>query len=265
MNARVRRVASALARKRAAAPSREKTKRTVRKAASIATPAESAKRYETVALVLQGGGALGAYQAGVYAGLSEAGIAPNWIAGISIGALNTAVIAGNAPERRVAQLEAFWRTICEPGVFPPLPAPLEAAILNGPESGRIAYSAWQAWRALIEGQKGFFTPRWPQPLPTAMGDPAHASYYDTSALRSTLERFVDFDRINSREIRVSVGAVNVHTGNFVYFDTEYHPGTVIELSEVAGPKGRLFDLIRESAQGWDGQDPVRPFPDLSRL
>ncbi|VVE05112.1 membrane protein [Pandoraea cepalis] len=174
--------------------------------------------YETVALVLQGGGALGAYQAGVYAGLFEAGIAPNWIAGISIGALNTAIIAGNPLERRVAQLEAFWRTICEPAVFPPLPAPLEAAILNGPETGRIAYSAWQAWRAVAEGQKGFFTPRWPQPLPAAMGDPAHASYYDTSALRGTLERFVDFDRINACETRVSVGAVNVQTGNFVYFD-----------------------------------------------
>ncbi|GAB3626781.1 membrane protein [Pandoraea terrae] len=174
--------------------------------------------YETVALVLQGGGALGAYQAGVFAGLHEAGITPNWLAGISIGALNTAIIAGNAPERRVEQLDAFWRTICQPAVFPPMPAAWEAAMLGGPESGRVAYSAWQAWRAMTEGQKGFFTPRFPPPLPTAMGDPAHASFYDTSAMRATLEKFVDFDRINAREMRVSIGAVNVHTGNFVYFD-----------------------------------------------
>src|SRR5581483_3076525 len=75
--------------------------------------------FETVALVLQGGGALGSYQAGVYEGLAAAGIEPNWIAGISIGALNTAVIAGNPPETRVQKLREFWETICRPAFFVP--------------------------------------------------------------------------------------------------------------------------------------------------
>ncbi len=78
--------------------------------------------YETIALMLQGGGALGAYQGGVYQGLNEAGIHPNWIAGISIGALNTAIIAGNAPEDRVPRLVEFWETICQPAFMPPVPA-----------------------------------------------------------------------------------------------------------------------------------------------
>ena len=85
--------------------------------------------YETVALMLQGGGALGAYQAGVFQGLYEAGIEPNWLAGISIGALNTAIIAGNPPEKRVERLLQFWETICQPAFGPPLPAFIEHALL----------------------------------------------------------------------------------------------------------------------------------------
>jgi NTE family protein len=158
--------------------------------------------YETIALMLQGGGALGAYQAGVYQGLNEAGIHPNWIAGISIGALNTAIIAGNAPEDRVPRLLEFWETICQPAFMPPLPA----------------FTAMQATSALVEGQRGFFVPRFPPPSPLAAGEPCTASFYDTRPLKGTLERFCDFDRINSREARVSVGAVNVATGNFAYFD-----------------------------------------------
>jgi NTE family protein len=86
--------------------------------------------YRTVALVLQGGGALGAYQAGVYEGLEESGVAPNWIAGISIGALNTAIIAGNAPGKRLARLREFWETICRPAYWTPLAAPLEDMFFN---------------------------------------------------------------------------------------------------------------------------------------
>lgn len=180
--------------------------------------ASDSDQWETVALTLQGGGALGAYQAGVYEGLFEAGIAPNWIAGISIGALNTALIAGNAPEHRVARLREFWETICQPAWSPPLPAFIEHALFNSGDAVRKSFTALQAAGAVIEGQKGFFTPRFPPPLPTAAGEPGKASYYDTTPLKATLERLCDFDRINSREIRVSVGAVNVGTGNFVYFD-----------------------------------------------
>ncbi|CAG9252813.1 NTE family protein [Paraburkholderia caribensis] len=175
-------------------------------------------QYETVALMLQGGGALGAYQAGVYQGLDEAGIRPNWLAGISIGALNTAIIAGNAPEHRVEKLREFWETICQPAYGPPMPPSVEQAFFNSNDTVRKAFTAMQAVGALVDGQKGFFTPRFPPPLPAVSVPPQLASYYDTTPLKATLERLCDFDRINSKEMHVSVGAVNVHTGNFAYFD-----------------------------------------------
>jgi NTE family protein len=177
--------------------------------------------YETVALMLQGGGALGAYQAGVYQGLDEAGILPNWLAGISIGALNTAVIAGNAPEHRVEKLREFWETICQPAYGPPMPPSIEQAFFNSNDTVRKAFTAMQAVGALVDGQKGFFTPRFPPPLPAVSVPPQNASYYDTTPLKATLERLCDFDRINAKEMRVSVGAVNVHTGNFAYFDNTH--------------------------------------------
>ncbi|WP_250451749.1 patatin-like phospholipase family protein [Caballeronia sp. ATUFL_M2_KS44] len=174
--------------------------------------------YETIALMLQGGGALGAYQAGVYQGLHEADIHPNWIAGISIGALNTAIIAGNAPENRATRLLEFWETICQPAFGFPLPGFVERAFFDSADEIRKAFTALQAVGALVEGQKGFFVPRFPPPSPVAAGLPQTASYYDTTPLKATLERLCDFDRINSGETRVSVGAVNVATGNFAYFD-----------------------------------------------
>ena len=118
--------------------------------------------------MLQGGGALGAYQAGVFQGLYEAGIEPNWLAGISIGALNTAIIAGNPPEKRVERLLQFWETICQPAFGPPLPAFIEHALFNSSEAVRKAFTATQAMGAIVEGQKGFFVPRFPPPLPTVV-------------------------------------------------------------------------------------------------
>jgi len=178
------------------------------------------RTYPTVALVLQGGGALGAYQAGVLEALAESGIEPHWIAGISIGALNAAIIAGNPPEERVAKLRTFWDTICQP----PFPsAPLAAPPLDGlswPLAVQNGLSGMAALRTLFEGQAGFFLPRLPAPpfAPWRRG-PATASWYDTAPLRATLERLVDFDRLNdARAMRVSVGAVNVRSGNFAYFD-----------------------------------------------
>ena len=177
--------------------------------------------YETVALVLQGGGALGAYQAGVYEGLYEAGIVPNWIAGISIGAINTAIVAGNAPEHRVARLREFWETVCQPAYGVPLPPAVEQAFFDSTEVVRTAFTAMQAASALVDGQKGFFVPRVPPPLPFSVGTPDTASWYDTAPLKATLERLCDFDRINSGQTRVSVAAVNVATGNFAYFDNQH--------------------------------------------
>ncbi|MET0330685.1 MAG: patatin-like phospholipase family protein [Dyella sp.] len=176
---------------------------------------EAVRSYQATALVLQGGGALGAYQAGVYQALAEAGIHPNWVAGISIGALNAAIIAGNPPERRIERLHEFWESICRSPLWPAAPAQdtphWSTAMLD-------AMSGLAAWRALTEGQAGFFSPRWPSPL-LPFGGASRASFYDLSPLRGTLERLVDFDRINDAgEMRVSVGAVNVRDGNFAYFD-----------------------------------------------
>jgi NTE family protein len=175
--------------------------------------------YDEIGLVLQGGGALGSYQAGVYEGLAEIGIEPTQIAGISIGALNTAIIAGNAPADRVEALRGFWNTISQKAdAFSHLSARIPA--WPGLEDvGRRWLSAWAATRTLLEGQKGFFFPRLDASF-AALGKkrPDEVSYYNTSALRDTLLKYTNFDRINNGNIRVSVGAVNVRTGNLVYFD-----------------------------------------------
>lgn len=174
--------------------------------------------YETVALVLQGGGALGAYQAGVYQGLADAGIEPNCLSGISIGALNIAIIAGNAPKRRIERLTEFWETICRPNFGYPINAFVEQSFFSLNDATRQSMSALSAASAIVNGQKGFFSPRFPPASSWVSGSPGAASYYDTSALKDTLERLCDFDRINSAEQQVSVGAVHVSTGNLVYFD-----------------------------------------------
>uniref|UniRef100_UPI003BEF2C3B patatin-like phospholipase family protein n=1 Tax=Burkholderia arboris TaxID=488730 RepID=UPI003BEF2C3B len=174
--------------------------------------------YETIALVLQGGGALGAYQAGVFEGLHEAGIPLDWVAGISIGALNTALIAGNAPEHRIDRLREFWETICKPAFIPAMPAVFESALFNVHDRVRSILTATQAASAFMQGQRGFFTPRFPPLLPGVNASTDKVSYYDTSALRATLLTLCDFERINSGETRVSIGAVNVRTGDFTYFD-----------------------------------------------
>ncbi|UHQ22295.1 patatin-like phospholipase family protein [Lysobacter sp. 5GHs7-4] len=174
------------------------------------------RRPERTALVLQGGGALGAYQAGVYQGLDEAGVAPDWLAGISIGAFNTAIIAGNPPGRRVEALREFWDTISQPTLLPATTLGQEARYAGLGDELRAWLDTWEAWRALVEGQRGFYQPRGWDPL--AAPGPAQASWYDTAPMIATLQRMVDFDRLNDGGIRVSVGAVNVRTGNLEYFD-----------------------------------------------
>ncbi len=162
-----------------------------------------------VALVLQGGGALGSYQAGAYEAIAASPYRPDWVAGISIGAINAALIAGNPPERRTERLREFWEAITTQ--TPRLPALFGAALFD---PGRRQAASLQA---LLFGQPGFFAPR-PQFGQTT-------SFYDTAPLRQTLERLVDFDRINARgtagTMAFSVAAVNVRTGNFAWFDNRY--------------------------------------------
>jgi len=182
----------------------------------------SAARYETVALVLQGGGALGSYQCGVYEALHDAGLRPNWFAGTSIGAINAAILAGNAPELRIERLREFWNTICRPAGAFAWPANALAAMAGWlPPSAPL--DAWMnalgAFGALAQGQQGFFRPRPLPPFAFADGSAAATSFYDTGELKATLERLVDFDRINGDGVRLSVGAANVATGNFRYFDS----------------------------------------------
>jgi len=172
--------------------------------APTGTPA-AAKRV----LVLQGGGALGSYQAGAYQALCHFDFEPEWVAGISIGAINAAIIAGNAPEKRVPRLKEFWEMVSAPVPWNP--------IARG-DRGRSLFNETSAALIATFGVPGFFQPRFPPAPLWPQGSPQALSYYDTTPLRATLERLVDFDRINDLKTRLSVGAVSVTTGNFRYFD-----------------------------------------------
>lgn len=263
--------------------------------------------FECIALLLQGGGALGAYQAGVYQALSEAKLHPDWVAGISIGAINSALIAGNPPETRVEKLRSFWELVSEGPVWHRVPAVADMVgqsardlvnhviamtamnmslwsgrptaahadelrvLCNGfldhpffaspsnpalfrprGDVARGLTNQISAGLALAQGASGFFAPRpaipWLQPAGTLEA----TSYYDTAGLKGTLERLIDFDRINAGEMRFSVGAVNVGTGNFVYFDNKSHTiGPEHVMASGALPPG--FPAIEiEGEHYWDG-------------
>jgi NTE family protein len=175
---------------------------------SSPAPAETPAKAQRV-LVLQGGGALGSYQAGAYQALCHHDFEPEWVAGISIGAINAAIIAGNDPSKRVARLKEFWQMVSSPVPWNP--------IVNT-DRGRSAFNEASAALIATFGVPGFFTPRIPPAPLWPQGSPQSLSYYDTAPLRKTLERLVDFDRINDLKTRLSVGAVGVTSGNFRYFD-----------------------------------------------
>lgn len=170
--------------------------------------------FKTIALLLQGGGALGAYQGGVYQALVERGVEPTWLCGISIGAINCALILGNAPEHRVARLREFWELVTSGGAWSNAWLDIPGAEMMRGFANQLA-----AGGVLVQGVPGFFSPRTPPAPLQPKGSPGATSWYDNGALRSTLERMVDFDRINHGPTRLSVGSVNVRTGNFAYFDT----------------------------------------------
>jgi NTE family protein len=172
-------------------------------------------KHDHTVLVLQGGGALGAYQAGVYEGLAECGAAPDWVAGVSIGAINAALIAGNPPERRVERLREFWDRVSAQLPFIP-PASMD--------SMRPVLDQMSTATAFMFGVPGFFSPRMVPPFLALDGSIGALSFYDTKPLKATLEELVDFALINRNGgVRLSLGAVDLRTGNSVYFDSQTTP------------------------------------------
>jgi NTE family protein len=169
--------------------------------------------FERIALILSGGGALGSYQAGVYQALAERDLHPDWVAGISIGAVNAALIAGNPPEQRVDRLRAFWEAVSGPsgvGHFPTLK-------IN--DRFRRIVNHGRSLDALFGGAPGFYKLRMPPPYLNPHCSLEALSYYDVAPLKSTLERLVDFNLINAGATRFSAYAVNVGTGNIASFDS----------------------------------------------
>ena len=194
-----------------------------------------------VVLVLQGGGALGAYQAGVYQALHRAGIEPDWVIGTSIGAINAALIAGNAAEQRLERLQAFWARV-EQGA--------------GGVSDRwwpgVAH-AMHVFGTVSQGIPGFFAPNpkaW-QGIQAPIGVDA-AAYYSTAPLHATLSSLIDLDLLCAGRPRISVGAVNVRSGRMRYFDSrDMRLG--IDHVMASGALPPAFPAIRmEGDTYWDG-------------
>ncbi len=161
-------------------------------------------------LVLQGGGALGAYQAGAYGALANAGHDPDWVAGISIGSINAGLIAGNQPDKRDQQLRAFWEQSSDW---------LSSVLVVESNPMRAAFTEWASALVMMRGVPGFFAPRLISPTFMPKGSTGATSFYDTSALRDTLNDLIDFEYLNADGPRLSVGAVDVENGNFTYFDS----------------------------------------------
>src|SRR5712675_1743938 len=211
--------------------------------APASTPAKAQR-----VLVLQGGGALGSYQAGAYQALCHHDFEPEWIAGISIGAINAAIIAGNPREKRVARLKEFWELVSSPVPWNPV---------TKSDRGRSLFNETSAALIAAFGVPGFFTPRFPPAALWPQGNPQSQSYYDTAPLKKTLEHLVDFDRINDLKTRLSVGAVSVTTGNFKYFDNfEFK-----KLGKKIGPEHIMASgalppgfpsIVIEGEHFWDG-------------
>ena len=200
-------------------------------------------KHDHTVLVLQGGGALGAYQAGVYEGLAEAGAAPDWVAGVSIGAINAALIAGNVPEMRVARLREFWERVSSGNPFIP-PSALDPV--------RPAFNRLSAATVATFGVPGFFVPRFPPPMLAPDGSLEAMSIYDTGPLKTTLTELVDFKLIKQKHVRLSVGAVEVHTGNSKYFDnTQMTLGPEHILASGSLPPG-FPPVTIGGKQYWDG-------------
>jgi NTE family protein len=203
-----------------------------------------------IALVLQGGGALGSFQAGVFEELAARQVIPSWIAGISIGAINAALIAGNPPERRIAALNAFWEKLSSG--MPNLMLPDGEGVRD---HIREAAHLGAAWAVASFGVPGFFRPHAVAPSFAVPGSEAATSWYDSRPLARTLDELVDWRLLNEGPIRLSVGAVDIESGNFVYFDTRGDRPTRIDARHImasgALPPG--LPAVRIGARHyWDG-------------
>ncbi|MEA3012121.1 MAG: hypothetical protein QOD42_666 [Sphingomonadales bacterium] len=201
---------------------------------------------DQVALVLQGGGALGAYQAGIVEGLEARRIDIDWVAGISIGAVNAAIVAGNRPEERVARLRGFWEEMT--GALPALP-------FTGGEQWREWMHMLSAGFVAAQGVPGFFAPRLLPPALAPAKSVGALSFYDSAPLAATLDKYVDWDLLNDGPVRLSVGAVDVETGNLHYFDTKGPRRDRIDARHImasgALPPG-LPPVEIDGAFWWDG-------------
>lgn len=171
--------------------------------------------YKRIACVFQGGGALGAYQVGAYRAIHERGYQPNYLAGVSIGAINSAIIAGNAPEDQIDKLMEFWDIIS-----PRLWTDGFKEWQNSLDITHHTHNQVGALYSLFFGLDGFFKPRAIPPTAFSYDTPDKLSYYDTSELRTTLERLIDFDRINDKKITLCLGAVNITSGEMEFFNNQ---------------------------------------------
>src|ERR1700752_5419301 len=214
------------------------------------TTAERRLPFECVTLLLQGGGALGAYQGGVYEALAAANIHPDGIPGISIGAINAAIIPGNPPNSRVDRLREFWTHVTSSAPSDWLGNPF--GDLARSDDTRNLLNQMSANFAVASGATGFFSARAMMPWFQPNGTLGATSFYDTSDLNHTLERLADFDRLNAGLTRFSAGAVNVRTGNFVYFDTNTHKITPEHVMASGALPPGLPAIEIEGEHYWDG-------------
>ncbi len=171
--------------------------------------------YERIACVFQGGGALGAYQVGAFCAMHEKGYHPNFFSGVSIGAINCSIIAGNPRNKQIDKLMEFWDTI--------VPQMWGDNLYSDKVSNTLhhLHNQMGALHALFYGLDGFFKPRTVPPTPLTHNTPDKLSYYDSSYLKKTLERLIDFERINDKKTTLCLGAVNVITGEMEFFNNQY--------------------------------------------